>query len=71
MSVINTVLHQRLFNGLIKRAPESGHDADEAAYAILYAALAAAQRQLGADQLREDLLSYINHPDFKALARRN
>jgi hypothetical protein len=67
MSIVNTVLHRRLFRGLIDRASENGHESDEVAYAILHAALAAAQRPLSAERLRDDLLDYINHPDFGAL----
>lgn len=46
MSTTNTILHRRFFEDLI-RSGESRGEGDEVAYAILYAALAAARGRLG------------------------
>ena len=49
MAATNTIMHRQMFEGLIASAERASREGDEVAYAILYAALAAARKQLGAE----------------------
>lgn len=55
MSATNTILHRRLFEDLIK----DGDEGDEVAFAILYAAIAAARGRLGADKTDTAIADFL------------
>lgn len=56
MAATNTILHRRMFEQLIAAAAGEG---DEVAFAILYAAIAAARSHLGAEATNKAINDFL------------
>lgn len=63
MAVTNTIMHRRFFEDLISSGDAETQKGDEVAYAILYAALAAARKRLGAAKCADAVRDFLANDD--------